>query len=422
MKDKHVTRTGRDAKYGEFGNPILNLGPLVVAVLDDTVPAEDRRADGTGIRAERDDVLLDANLSGRTYKISVSVESLELIADKFLVRVVPDLDTADSLVEDNLVSTDNSPERGLDSVVRGGCSDSLCRIMSIRCHAGRDQERRSQLISESNLPLAVLHILEEGVLLNLYSYRVVNFLRVADHLLKVFDRVRSAALGRFCVVGEPTCSGSQGRDVRGGNLSGEGHVLNTARVVGVRQRDGAGGLHLADLVRDGADVSILDLGQASKQKLGEIVVDALRRGLVHESSRNLKVLEDDKLLAVIVLSEDKAGFLARNGSLEGVETLGTYRDRLGVKVDIGRHNLYLILCLKHFICEVDLRGIPLLESDFVEVLALAARENLNVISHEGFRRVDAVRGHQGVKSKILVHSSTRLQGLYQGEEPQRRRK
>ena len=116
MKDKHVTRTGRNAQHGEFGNPVLILGASVVAVLDDTVSAEDGRADSAGIRTERNDVLLDTDLTGRTHKIGVLVEGPELVADEHLVGVIPNLDAATGLVVDDLIGADDGLEGSLGAV------------------------------------------------------------------------------------------------------------------------------------------------------------------------------------------------------------------------------------------------------------------------------------------------------------------
>ena len=417
MKDKHVTRTGGNAQHGEFRDPILILGTSVVAVLDDTVSAEDGRADSAGIRAERNDVLLDTDLAGRAHKIGVLVEGPELVADEHLVGVIPDLDAATGLVVDDLVGTDNSLEGSLGGIVGSGRSNSLGSVLSIIGDTSRDEQSGRELIAESDSPLAVLHILEEGLLIDLDGHRIVNLLCVADHLLDVVDRVGSATLGRFGSVGKPALRATQRSDVRLGDLGAEGDVLDTARVVGIGQSDSTNRLHLADLIGDGADVGVLDLGQTAEEKLGEVILNAVSGRLVHEGGGHLEVLKGDQLLAVVVLTEFPASLLARDGTAEGVKALGPERNRIGVEIDVGCHNLDLVLDLKHLVVEVNLGNVPLLETDLVQILVLTTRKNLKVVCHKGVRRGDAVGGHQCVKSKILIHSSTRLRRLYQEGEP-----
>ena len=417
MKDKHVTRTGGNAQHGEFGNPVLILGASVVAVLDDTVSAEDGRADGAGIRTERNDVLLDTDLTGRTHEIGVLIEGPELVAHERLVGVIPNLNAATGLVVDDLIGTDNSLEGSLGSIVGSGRGNSLGSVLSISGDTSRDEQSGRELIAESDSPLAVLHILEEGLLIDLDGNGIVNLLRVANHLLDVVDRVGIATLGRFGSVGEPASIVSQSPNVGLGDLSAEGDVLDTARVVGVGQSDSTNRLHLADLIGDGADVGILNLGQTAEEKLGEIILDAVSGRLVHEGGGHLEVLKGDQLLAVVVLTELPASLLARDGTAEGVEALGSERNRIGVEVNVGRHYLDLVLDLKHLVVEVNLGNVPLLETDLVQILVLTTRKNLKVVCHKGVRRGDAVGGHQCVKSKILIHSSTRLRRLYQEGEP-----
>lgn len=408
MEDKHVTRTGRDAQNSEFGHPVLILSTSVVAVLNDTVAAEDGSADRARIRAERNDVLLDTDLAGRTHEIGVLVEGPQLVADELLVGVIPNLNTTTGLVEDDLIGTDNELEGSLDGIVGSGRSNGGGSCLCIGVDSGGDKQSRSDLIAESDGPLAVLHILEEGFLIDLDGHRVVNLLGVANHRLEVIDRIGRRTFSGLGGVGEPALRGCKRGDVRLGDLSAEGDVLNTARVVGVGQSDSTIGLHLADLVGDRADVGVLNLGQTAKEKLGEVVLDAFCRGLIHERCSDLKVLQGDQFLAVVVFAKLPASLLARDGTAKGVEALGSERNRVGIKVDVGRHNLDLILDLKHLVVEVDLRDIPLFEADFVQVLALATGENLKVVRHKGVRRGDAIGGHQSVKSKILIHSSTRL--------------
>lgn len=408
MKDKHVTRTGRNAQHGEFGDPILILGASVVAVLDDTVSAEDGGADGARIGAERNDVLLDTDLAGRTHKIGILIEGPKFVANECLVRVVPNLNAAAGLVVDDLVSTDNSLEGGLNGVIGRSVSNSGRGSLGGIAHASRNEQRRADLVAKSHLPLAVLHILEEGLLVDLDGHGIVNLLGVANHLLDVVDRVGSATLGRLGIVGEPASGGGESSDIAGGNLGAEGDVLNTARVVGVGQGDSTDRLHLADLIGDRADVGVLDLGQTAEEKLGEVILNALSGSLVHKGGGHLEVLEGDQLLAVVVLTKLPASLLAGNRTAKGVEALGSERDRVGVEVNVGCHHLDLILDLKHLVVEVNLGDIPLLKTNLIQVLALTTRKNLKVVRHEGVRRGDAVRGHQSVKSKILIHSSTRL--------------
>lgn len=194
MEDEHITRTGRNAQHGEFGNPILILGTSVVTIFDDTVSAENGSADSTGIRAKRNDVLLDADLTGRTHKIGVLIEGPELVADELLVGVIPNLDSTAGLVEDDLVSTDDSLECSLGSIVRSGRRDSLGGVLSVSGNTCGNEQGGRELIAKSDSPLAVLHILEEGLFVNLDGHRVVNLLGVANHLLDVVDRVGSGAL------------------------------------------------------------------------------------------------------------------------------------------------------------------------------------------------------------------------------------
>ena len=407
MEDVHISRTGRYAENGQFGDPVLDLGASVIAVFDDTVVTEDGSGDRTRIRAERNDILLDADLTGRTHEIGVGVEGVEFVADKFLVRFVPNLDTADGLVVDDLICAGNALERGLDGIVGSGSGDSgggSLRSVGDTCG---NQERRSDGVAESDLPLAVLHILEEGGLLHLDgdSTTIQFVAEIANAGLDIVDRVGSITLFGLIVVGKPTGSAGESGNVSGRNLCGEGDVLDTARVIGIGKGDSASGFHLADLIGDRPDMSILNLGEAAEEELREVVVDALARGLIHKGRSNIEVLQHDQFLAVVVLAENPAGFLARDGAGEGVEALRTDRNRLGVEVDIGCHHLDLIFGLKHLVVEVNLRGVPFLKTDFVEVLALATRENLKVVSHKGLGRSDAIRGHQRVQSKILIHCS-----------------
>lgn len=417
MEDEHITRTGRNAQHGEFGNPILILGTSVVTIFDDTVSAENGSADSTGIRAKRNDVLLDADLTGRTHKIGVLIEGPQLVADEFLVGVIPNLDSTAGLVEDDLVSTDDSLEGSLGGIVGSGRSNSLGGVLSVSGNTCRNEQGGRELIAESDSPLAVLHILEEGLFVNLDGHRVVNLLGVANHLLDVVDRVGSLTLGGLCGVGEPALRVCKRGDVRLRDLGAEGDVLNTARVVGVRKGDVPDGLHLADLIGDRADVGVLNLGQTAEEQFGEVVLDAVSGRLVHEGGGHLEVLKGNQFLAVVVLAKLPAGFLTRDGAGEGVEALGSERNRVGVEVYVGSHHLNLILDLKHLVVEVNLRDVPLFETDFIQVLVFATRKNLKVVCHEGVRRGDAIGGHQSVKSKILIHNSTRLRRLYQEEEP-----
>ena len=155
-------------------------------------------------------------------------------------------------------------------------------------------------------------------------------------------------------------------------------------------------------------MGILNLRQTAKQKFRQIVVNAIGRGLIHKGRSNLEVLQGDQLLTIVVLAELPTGLLSRDGTAEDIEALGPERNRIGVEVDIGRHHFDLVFDLKHLVVEVDLGDIPLFKADFVQVLVFTTGENLEVVSHKGFGRRDAIGGHQRVKSKILIHSSTRL--------------
>ena len=115
----------------------------------------------------------------------------------------------------------------------------------------------------------MLHILKEGLLVNLKNDIIVTILRLGDKVFDVLRRVTSGTLRSLGSISEPPLGRGQSSNVLCRNLCREGDILNTPWVVRIGEGNCTCGFHLTNLIVERADVCILKVGKTSKEELGE---------------------------------------------------------------------------------------------------------------------------------------------------------